>query len=132
MLAWFQSSREVAFLLTVAGAATMALTNRYFATASNFDSLQTILEVNGMIALGMMVLLIAGFFDLSVGSNMGLAGIGCAMLLHAHLPIPLAGAGAVLVGGTFGLVNGVLRAIVAINPLVATFVTMFVALGIVG
>jgi ribose/xylose/arabinose/galactoside ABC-type transport system permease subunit len=88
MLAWFQSSREVAFLLTVVGAATMALTNRYFATASNFDSLQTILAVNGMIALGMMVLLIAGFFDLSVGSNMGLAGIVCAMLLHAHLPIP--------------------------------------------
>ena len=90
MLAWFQSSREVAFLLTVVGAATMALTNRYFATASNFDSLQTILAVNGMLALGMMVLLIAGFFDLSVGSTMGLAGIVCAMLLHAHLPIPLA------------------------------------------
>jgi ribose transport system permease protein len=131
MLAWFQSSREVAFLLTVVGAATMALTNRYFATASNFDSLQTILAVNGMIALGMMVLLIAGFFDLSVGSNMGLAGIVCAMLLHAHLPIPLAVAAAVLFGATFGLVNGMLVAIIGINPLVATLGTMFVGRGII-
>src|SRR5258707_12173734 len=98
MLAWFQSSREVAFLLTVVGAATMALTNRYFATASNFDSLETILAVNGMIALGMMVLPIAGFFDLSAGSTMALPGIVWAMLLHAHLPIPLAVPAEVLFG----------------------------------
>jgi ribose/xylose/arabinose/galactoside ABC-type transport system permease subunit len=84
-----------------------------------------------MIALGMMVLLIAGFFDLSVGSTMGLAGIVCAMLLHAHLPIPLAVAAAVLFGATFGLVNGVLVAIIGINPLVATLGTMFVGRGII-
>src|SRR5260370_2530260 len=131
MLAWFQGSREVAFLLTVGGAVTMAVTNRYFGAARNCDTLQTILAVNGMIALGMMVLLIAGFFDLSVGSNMGLAGIVCAMLLHAHLPIPLAVAAAVLFGATFGLVNGVLVAIVGINPLLATLVTIFVGPGII-
>src|SRR5258705_225369 len=65
---------------------------------------------NGIIAFCMIVLLICGLFDLSVGSAMGLSGIVCAILLSFGLPIPLAILAALLFGCAFGAVNGFLVA----------------------
>ena len=90
MTRFFQSSRDVSALLLVLLAAVLALTSPYFLTNGNLDSVQTIIAPNGIIALGMMVLLICGLFDLSVGSSMGLSGIVCAILLSVGAPVPLA------------------------------------------
>ena len=90
MTRFFQSSRDVSVLLVVLLAAVLALTSPYFLTTGNLDSVQTLIAPTGIIALGMMVLLICGLFDLSVGSAMGLSGIVCAILLSFGLPIPLA------------------------------------------
>jgi ribose/xylose/arabinose/galactoside ABC-type transport system permease subunit len=82
---WFRSSRDIAGVCVLLGLILMSTTNSYFLTTDNFDSIQTLIAVNGTLAVGMMVLLIGGFFDLSVGSVMGLAGIVCAVLLHEGL-----------------------------------------------
>jgi len=69
---FFQSSRDVSVLLVVLLAAVLALTSPYFLTTGNLDSVQTLIAPTGIIALGMMVLLICGLFDLSVASELGL------------------------------------------------------------
>ncbi len=129
MTRFFQSSRDVSVLLVVLLAAVLALTSPYFLTTGNLDSVQTLIAPTGIIALGMMVLLICGLFDLSVGSAMGLSGIVCAILLSFGLPIPLAILAALLFGCAFGAVNGFLVATLEVNPLIATLGTMFVGRG---
>ena len=108
MTKFFQSSRDVSALLLVLLAAVLALTSPYFLTSGNLDSVQTVIAPNGIIALGMMVLLICGLFDLSVGSSMGLSGIVCAILLSVGAPVPLAILAALIFGCAFGAVNGFL------------------------
>jgi ribose/xylose/arabinose/galactoside ABC-type transport system permease subunit len=125
----FESSRDISLILVLLFVTVMSLSTPYFLTASNLDSLQTIVAPNGIIALGMMVLLICGLFDLSVGSAMGLSGIVCAVLLSIGAPIPLAIAGALLFGVAFGAINGFLVGTLGINPLIATLGTMFVGRG---
>jgi ribose/xylose/arabinose/galactoside ABC-type transport system permease subunit len=126
---FFQSSRDVSALLLVLLAAVLAVTSPYFLTNGNLDSVQTVIAPNGIIALGMMVLLICGLFDLSVGSSMGLSGIVCAILLSVGVPVTLAIIAALVFGCAFGAVNGFLVATLGVNPLIATLGTMFVGRG---
>jgi ribose transport system permease protein len=128
---WFRSSRDIAGICVLLGLILMSTTNSYFLTTDNFDSIQTLIAVNGTLAVGMMVLLIGGFFDLSVGSVMGLAGIVCAVLLHEGFPIGLAIGMTLLFGAAVGMVNGFLVSRLQINPLIATLGTMFMGRGII-
>jgi len=128
---WFRSSRDIAGVCVLLGLILMSTTNSYFLTTDNFDSIQTLIAVNGTLAVGMMVLLIGGFFDLSVGSVMGLAGIVCAVLLHEGFPIGLAIGMTLLFGAAVGMVNGFLVSRLQINPLIATLGTMFMGRGII-
>jgi ribose/xylose/arabinose/galactoside ABC-type transport system permease subunit len=114
----------IALVLLVARGGTFLDTN-------NLDSLQTTIAPNTIIAIGMMVLLISGVFDLSVGSVMGLSGVVTAALLSLGAPIPIAILGGVATGAVFGLINGALVALAGVNPLIATIGTMYVAKGLI-
>ena len=102
-----------------------------FINKINFESLQTSIAPSAIIAVGMMVLLISGVFDLSVGSVMGLSGVVVSLLLFYGLPVPLAIAGGLGVGIAFGLFNGFLVAFVGVNPLIATIGTLYIGRGLV-
>src|ERR1700730_17443417 len=128
---WFRSSRDIAGVCVLLGLILMSTTNSYFLTTDNFDSSQTLIAVNRTLAVRMIVLLIGGFFDLSVGSVMGLAGIVCAVLLHEGFPIGLAIGMTLLFGAGVGMVNGFLVSGLQINPLIATLGTMFMGRGII-
>jgi ribose transport system permease protein len=130
-MTWFRSSRDIAGAGVIVGFVLMSSTNSYFLTTDNFDSLQTIVAVNGTLAIGMMVLLIGGIFDLSVGSVMGLAGIICAILLREGFPVGLAVVVTLLFGAIVGSGNGFLVSRLGINPLIATLGTMFIGRGII-
>ena len=52
-------------------------------------------------------MMIAGEFDLSVGSVAGMGAIVTGVLMTAGGPVPIAMAGGVVAGGAVGLVNGV-------------------------
>jgi ribose transport system permease protein len=85
----------------------------------------------GILACGMMVLLISGMFDLSIGGILGFSGI-MAGLAAKHLglpPIP-----AFLIGCGWGLllgaVNGVLVTKFKINALIATLATLSIYRGL--
>jgi ribose/xylose/arabinose/galactoside ABC-type transport system permease subunit len=102
-----------------------------FINKTNFESLQTSIAPSAIIAVGMMILLISGVFDLSVGSIMGLSGVVVSFLLMYGLPVPLAIAGGLGVGVAFGLFNGFLVAFVGVNPLIATIGTLYIGRGLV-
>ncbi|MFN2281083.1 MAG: ABC transporter permease [Anaerolineales bacterium] len=96
----------------------------------NIDSLQTSIAPYGIMAIGMMVLLISGVFDLSVGSTMGLGGLVSAISLTmgaSPLAAILAG---ILSGLLVGLINGVVVEIAGVNALITTIGTMYIGRGI--
>lgn len=82
-----------------------------FTTARNLSNLMRQMAITGMLACGMVFVIIAGEIDLSVGSLLGLLG-GAAAILDAshHLPLPLVVALTLALGLLLGLLNGYLTA----------------------
>jgi D-xylose transport system permease protein len=82
-----------------------------FTSARNISNLMRQMSVTGILACGMVFVIIAGEIDLSVGSLLGLLGGTAAVLdVTHHLPLPLSIA-AVLAGGLLlGFINGYLTA----------------------
>jgi ribose transport system permease protein len=80
-------------------------------------------------AFGMMFLLICGYFDLSIGSTMLLAGILSGELALDGIPFILNITLVLLTGFTLGCLNGFLVSILKINALIATIGTQFIGFG---
>ena len=103
--------------------------SRLFYDSFNLEALMNSIAPEGIVALGMMVLLITGVFDLSVGSVMCLSGLVTAMTLTAGVPWVLAVVIGLAVGAAVGLINGFLVEIAGINALISTIGTQFVFRG---
>ena len=56
-----------------------------FASAPNFYNITRNFAFIGIMAIGMVAVIITGGIDLSVGSIMGLVGVVCGLLLEARL-----------------------------------------------
>jgi len=101
-----------------------------FPSAANLSSVLLNVSTDAIIAVGMMILLISGAFDLSVGSVVALSGGVTAHLMYyygAHFTLAIAaGMGAALL---VGLVNGVFVAKVGINPMIQTLAMMGIVRG---
>jgi ribose transport system permease protein len=108
----------IALLIAVA-----ALTSETFLTQTNLTNLLKQMVTVGLLAFGMLVVILTGGIDLSVGSVVAFAGIVTAGLV-AELPIPLAMAVGIATGIAFGLVNGALIARFALAPFVVTLAAL--------
>ena len=118
-------------ILLLVAFAGFTLVNSGFASGPNIQSLFLTIVYTGIVAVGQAVLMIAGEFDLSVGSVAGMGAIIAGVLMtEAGLPVPLAMVGGVLCGGLVGLANGVLTVKVGIPAFVTTLSMLFVAKGI--
>ncbi len=83
------------------------------------------MSTDGILAVGMMVLMVAGVFDLSVGAMMSLAGVVAGtLLMKHHLPVPLAVLAGLLVGAAGGLANGLVVTKLKVNALITTLATL--------
>ena len=96
----------------------------------NIESLQTSIAPYGIMAIGMMILLISGVFDLSVGSTMGLGGLVSAICLTLGASPLVAVLAGILSGVVIGLINGIIVEIAKVNALIATIGTMYIGRGI--
>ncbi len=103
--------------------------SRIFFDALNLQALMNAISPEGIVALGMMVLLITGVFDLSVGSVMCFGGLVTAISLTEGLPVAAAILLGLAVGAFVGLINGVLVEIGGINALITTIGTQYVFRG---
>lgn len=117
-------------LLVLIMACILLFSSEYFLNLTNLESLQTSIAPSSIIAIGMMVLLVTGMFDLSVGSIMGLSGVVTAIFLTFNVPVPIAILLGLLCGTLLGFVNGLLIAVAGVNPLITTIGMMYVARGI--
>lgn len=124
-----KKNETVSACLVIVGAAVLALTSPYFLQGVNLESLQTAIAPYGIMAIGMMALLISGVFDLSVGSVMCLGGLVAGICLNSGLPVPVAILLGVLSGTLVGLLNGALVEIAGINALIVTIGTQYIARG---
>jgi ribose transport system permease protein len=128
-------SREVTLtvLIFVMIATASALYPRTFPTPNYALTVVNNLAADGVLAVGMMMLLIAGLFDLSVGSSFALGGVFLAYFLGSESfawPLWLAAPASLTLAAVCGLFNGWLVAKVGVNPLIATLGTMGIFRGL--
>jgi ribose transport system permease protein len=128
-------TREIALaVLIVVLIATFSLGYpRTFPTADNATAVLRGLAGDGVLAVGMMLLLISGLFDLSVGSTFTLSAVVAACLMsddQFQWPPLAALAGGLFVATMAGFFNGVVVAKVKVNPLITTLGTMGIFRGI--
>jgi ribose transport system permease protein len=97
-----------------------------------------------LLALGLALLLGAGIFDLSVGANLVLSSVIGAMVMkkslgdalpdgsfaHSGSAIALGLLTCLVAGACFGLLNGLIIAVVGINSLIATLATLGIGTGV--
>ncbi|MGW2093574.1 ABC transporter permease [Promicromonospora sukumoe] len=110
-----------------------------YLTGSNVITMTRHVAINAILALGMLMVIVTGGIDLSIGSIVGLSGITAGVLLEGwNIPsldvtlYPQVWAVLVIsliVGGLVGALNGVLISRFNVAPFIATLGTMYVARG---
>lgn len=98
-----------------------------FWSAGNLRTLAEAISVDGIIVIGMTIVMIAGGFDLAVGSVLAMGGVAGVLLVPWGLPAALAGAS--IAGGLAGALSGALVTRLKINPFIATLAVMVMVRG---
>jgi len=115
------AGREFALgIVLIVMASAMTIASPVFMDVGNLQAILLALSVEATIAVGMMLLLISGGLDLSVGSILGFTGVVTGLALQAHVPIFLAILIGLIAALSVGLINGLLVAKMNINPFITT------------
>jgi len=101
-----------------------------FWLAENLLDLPQQVAVNGILAFGMTLVILAGGIDLSVGATAALAGATAIWLLAQKLNPAIAIAGGMAAGAAVGCVNGMLVARSGLPAFIVTLATQQVARGL--
>lgn len=108
-----------------------------FIKPGNLISLVKQAAVNGILAMGMMFVIVSDGIDLSVGSTVGLAGVIACMLAHpgadgvtGQFPLIVPIVAALLVGALVGICNGIGIAYGKIPPFIVTLGMMTIVRGL--
>ena len=133
MVAALVNSRETTLAVLVA-LLSVAMTIAYprnFSTWYNFSAVMLNAAQTGILVTGMMLLMIAGMFDLSIGSTLAFAGVvSGAMVAWWHLPAWSALLGGIAAGAVLGAFNGLIVTRIRINALITTLATMAIYRGV--
>jgi ribose transport system permease protein len=106
-------------VLIVMGIA-MGIASPVFLDIGNLEAILLSLSVEATIAVGMMLLIISGGLDLSVGSILGFTGVVTGLSLQAGIPTFLSIVIGLIAALSVGLINGLLVAKMKINPFITT------------
>jgi D-xylose transport system permease protein len=103
-----------------------------FTSARNLSNLMRQMSITGILACGMVFVIIAGEIDLSVGSLLGLLGGAAAVLdVTHHLPLPVSMAIVLASGLLLGFLNGYLTAYAGIPSFIVGLGGMLAYRGVV-
>ena len=115
------SMREgVLVLVIVALFITMSVVSEFFLTRQSMLNLLMSLTVEGIIAIGMVVLLVSGGMDLSAGANMAFTGVLTGIIFQSGVPLVPAIILGLAASLLIGLINGGLVAKLGLNPFITT------------
>lgn len=128
-----------AFFALIAIIVAFAALSPYYLTLSNLMTMSSHVAIFGLLALGMLLVVLDGGIDLSVGSTLGFCGVVAGFLMQG---VKLAAFGVILyppvwvvailclvLGGLIGLVNGVLVSRFKVPAFVATLGVMYMVRG---
>jgi ribose transport system permease protein len=118
-------------ILIVVGSIALAIVSRNFLNLSNILAVFLGASFDALVAIGMTLLLISGGFDLSVGSTLAFGGVITGVLLAHGVGVVLSIVGGLATGALVGFVNGIIIAMVKVNPLITTLATMSIVRGLV-
>ena len=106
--------------------------NKYFLTPENITNILLQTSINGILAMGMTLVILTGGIDLSVGSVLAFSSIVAATFVTGDNPQPpvVALLVGMFTGAILGLVNGCIIAYLKIPPFVATLGMLSVARGL--
>jgi ribose transport system permease protein len=121
---------SVLILLLLLFGIAMSFVSPYFMTWPNIEAILLGLSVEGTIAVGMVILLVAGNLDLSVGSTLALTGVVTGLALTAGVPVWISIICGLLAALGVGLINGILVAKLKINSFITTLGMQITARGI--
>ena len=102
-----------------------------FLNTQSMSSVLLSVADQGIIAVGMTMLLVAGTFDLSVGSTLALSGLVTAVFVSKGMPTPLAVLIGLGTGTLIGVVNGMIITEIGINAFITTLGMMSLLRGLV-
>lgn len=108
----------------------MSLASSAFLTKGNLSAILLAVSTQGIVAIGMTVLLVSGGFDLSVGSTVGLTGAVTALSLVNGFPVPVAILAGLVLGIFIGILNGTIIAKIGINPFITTLFMLWIVRGV--
>lgn len=102
-----------------------------FLTSSNFINLLKSNSVNAIISCGMLMAILLGQIDISVGSTVGLAGILSAHLItNVGLPVPVTVLICLGTGFLVGVINGFCISYLGIPAFITTLATQCIGRGL--
>ncbi|MDQ7777609.1 ABC transporter permease [Paracoccus aminovorans] len=129
-----------AFFALIAIIAVFSFLSPNYFTLSNFLIMSSQVAIYGILSIGMLLVILNGGIDLSVGSILALCGVVAGAMMQG---VELDWAGVILyppvwavviltiaVGAGVGALNGVLISIFKVPPFVATLGVMYVARGV--
>jgi len=129
-----------AFFALIAIIAVFSFLSPNYFTLSNFLIMSSQVAIYGILSIGMLLVILNGGIDLSVGSILALCGVVAGAMMQG---VELDWAGVILyppvwavvvltiaVGAAVGALNGVLISIFKVPPFVATLGVMYVARGV--
>jgi ribose/xylose/arabinose/galactoside ABC-type transport system permease subunit len=110
--------------------AAMSFAHPSFLTVPNLVNVVRQISINGILAIGVTLVLLTGGVDLSLGSVVALAGVAAASAAHpGQHPVVLPVALGILAGALCGAVNGLVVTRGHVAPFIATLGMMTVARG---
>ncbi len=118
------------FVIFIALVIVLACLKPSFIQPGNLVNILKQASINGILAFGMMFVIIAGGFDMSVGSTVAFTGVLAAMLGQGQYPLIVPLLVAMLAGLAVGVVNGVGVAVGDLPPFIMTLGTMTAVRGL--
>lgn len=126
----FVGMREMGLLcIIIAICVVMSFASPYFLTTSNFRTIFLSFSVEGIVVIGMTVLLIVGGLDLSVGSVVGFSMVVAGKLFLLGVDPWLASAGGVAAAASVGAAMGFFVVRVGLSHFIASLAAMVIVRG---
>ena len=99
-----------------------------FMTKGTVTAIANNYAISGIAAIAILLPLVTGIFDVSIGGNISLSSVICAsLLIHLHWPIAIVLLCTLGVGATIGLVNSFVVVVLRIPSLIGTLAVAGIA-----
>jgi ribose/xylose/arabinose/galactoside ABC-type transport system permease subunit len=107
-----------------------SIANPRFVSLDNFLNILRQVSIVGIMACGMTCVIVCGDIDLSLGSIYGMSAMLSGFMMLKGIPIPVAIMVSLLIGGTAGLINGIVCTYLRVPAIIATLGMQYMARGL--